>query len=114
MPTFTQIADTAAQDAVDDPDDFDPASDTGAYDPAIASDGLTLDTDLGPVDRVVVERARSGDPSVAMTAAEFVYLLTTLPPTLSAVRPVAAALNVSADALRKRAQGAPITASKLA
>ena len=113
MPAFTQSADPAI-DATDDPDDFDPATDTGAYDPAIASDGLTLDTEFGPVDRVVIERAWAGKDPGPISDAEFAYLLTTLPPSLTAARPVAAALNVSADALRKRAHGAAITARKIA
>jgi len=112
MPALTHTADTVT--GTDDPEDFDPSTDTGAFDPAIASDGLTLDTEFGPVDQVVIERARRGDDSVVMTEAEFFYLLETLPPSLTAARPVAAALNVSADALRKRAQGAPITARKIA
>jgi hypothetical protein len=113
MPAFTQPTGTVSS-AVDDPDDFDPASDTGEYDPQVASDGLTLDTEFGPVDRVVIERAWAGRDPGSITDAEFAYLLTTLPPSLTAARPLAAALSVSADALRKRAQGAPITARKVA
>ena len=115
MLALTHAADLVT--GTDDPDDFDPSTDTGQYDPAIASTGLTLDTEFGPVDLVVIERALRGGhggSSVVMTEAEFAYLLTSLPPSLAAARPVAAALNVSADALRKRAQGAPITARKIA
>lgn len=112
MPALTHAAEIVT--GTDDPRDFDAFGDTGDYDPQIASDGLTLDTEFGPVDRVVIERARRGDHSVVMTEAEFFYLLTVLPPTLTAARPVAAVLNVSADALRKRAQGASITGHKIA
>lgn len=112
MPALTHATDTVT--GTNDPGDFDPHTDTGDYDPQVASDGLTLDTEFGPVDQVVIERARRGDHTVVMTEAEFFYLLDTLPPSLTAARPVAAALNVSADALRKRAQGAPITARKIA
>lgn len=113
MPALAHAADTVT--GVEDPEDFDASTDTGQYDPGITSDGLTLDTEFGPVDRVVIERAlRDDGHTVVMTEAEFAYLLTVLPPTLTAARPVAAALNVSADALRKRAQGAPITGRKIA
>jgi hypothetical protein len=112
MPALTHVADIVT--GTDDPQDFDPSTDSGEFDAAIASDGLTLDTEFGPVDRVVIERARRGDHSVVMTKAEFFYLLTVLPPTLTAARPVAAVLNVSADALRKRAHGEAITARKIA
>lgn len=43
------------------------------YDPAVASDGLTLDTARGPVDLVAVQRALDGHP-VELTEAEFTYL----------------------------------------
>lgn len=43
------------------------------YDPAVASDGLTLDTPRGPVDLVAVQRALDGHP-VKLTEAEFTYL----------------------------------------
>ncbi|HEV2343464.1 MAG TPA: hypothetical protein VGS97_05170 [Actinocrinis sp.] len=113
MLALAHAADTVT--GADDPDDFDASTDSGLYDPAIASDGLTIDTAFGPVDRVVIERAlRDDGHAVVMTEAEFAYLLTVLPPTLTAARPVAAALNVSADAPRKRAHGAPITARKIA
>ena len=44
------------------------------FDASVASDGLTLDTPLGPVDLVAIERARAGRP-VTLTPAELVYLV---------------------------------------
>lgn len=43
------------------------------YDPAICSDGLTLDTERGPVDLVAVQRALDGH-QVELTEAEWTYL----------------------------------------
>jgi hypothetical protein len=43
------------------------------YNPAIPSDGLTLDTDLGPVDLVAVARAKAGH-RVELTEAELTHL----------------------------------------
>lgn len=42
---------------------------SGAYDPAVTSDGLTIDTPAGPVDLVAIDRARHGLP-VALTPAD--------------------------------------------
>lgn len=50
----------------------------GAYDPAVPSDGLTLDTDRGPVDLVAVLRALSGQP-VPLTVADARYAVSLLP-----------------------------------
>lgn len=47
---------------------------SGAYDPRIESAGLTLDTPLGPVDLVAIERAKSGRPT-PLTPADYAYLL---------------------------------------
>ena len=44
------------------------------YDPAIESDGLTLDTPLGPVDLVAVQRVLDGHPIAELTRAEMDYL----------------------------------------
>lgn len=84
----------------------------GLYDPCVESDGLTIDTDLGPVDLVAIERARSGRP-VDLTAAEVAYLFAQLPATLPAARPVAAALDLNAYTVRDRARRA-LTATKVA
>jgi hypothetical protein len=48
------------------------------YDPSIESDGLTLDTPLGPVDLVAVRRVLDGHPIDALTEAEMTYLAETL------------------------------------
>jgi hypothetical protein len=50
----------------------------GQYNPRVASRGLTLDTDLGPVDTVAVDRAEDGQGPVTLTDAEYDVLLTRL------------------------------------
>ena len=42
-------------------------------DPAVASDGMTIDTPQGPVDLVAIQRARAGRP-VQLSEAETAYL----------------------------------------
>lgn len=73
----------------------------GLYDPAIRSDGLTVDTPLGPVDTVAIERALAGRP-VDLTAAEVAYLFAHMTPAHDMVRPVATALNLHPDTVRSR------------
>lgn len=46
---------------------------SGPWDPSVESLGLTVDTDLGPVDLVVIARHRAGR-RVALTIAERAYL----------------------------------------
>ena len=82
------------------------------YDPAIESDGLTLDTPLGPVDLVAVQRVLDGHPIDALTEAEMTYLATTLgyaprlrngyEPEHDTRRRVAESLDISAPALSTR------------
>ena len=48
------------------------------FDPAIESDGLTVDTPLGPVDLVAVQRVLDGHPIESLTEAEVTYLANTL------------------------------------
>jgi hypothetical protein len=79
----------------------------------IASDGLTVDTCLGSVDTVAIDRVLAGR-SVDLTAAEVVYLFTVLPATMPAVRPVAAALDLSPYTVRDRARRGALTATKVA
>lgn len=50
------------------------------YDPTIESDGLTLDTPLGPVDLVAVQRVLDGHPVEALTEAEMTEVLRRLGP----------------------------------
>ena len=50
----------------------------GRYDPRIASRGLTLDTDLGPVDTVALDPAEDGRGPVFLTEAERDVLFTRL------------------------------------
>ena len=79
----------------------------------VASDGLTLDTALGSVDTVAIDRVLSGRP-VALTAAEVAYLFALLPATLPAARPVAAALDLSPYTVRDRARRTALTATRVA
>lgn len=51
---------------------------SGVHDPDQPSDGLTVDTPLGPVDLIAVDRARRGWPT-PLTIADRAYLLATLP-----------------------------------
>jgi hypothetical protein len=51
-----------------------PPPTTDRFDPSVASDGMTIDTALGPVDLIAIERARAGRP-VTLTPAEAAYLL---------------------------------------
>ncbi|SRR5579884_847420 len=92
--------------ATDGPDEPALPGASGVYDPDVDSDGLTVDTDLGPVDLVAIERARAGRP-VDLTAAEVAYLLAHLPGTYAAARPVAVALGVCTDTVLRRSRRTP-------
>jgi hypothetical protein len=82
------------------------------YDPAIESDGLTLDTPLGPVDLVAVQRVLDGHQVETLTEAEMTYLADTLghAPRLrngyetehDTRRRVAESLDITAPALSQR------------
>lgn len=83
----------------------------GEYNPRIASRGLTLDTDLGPLDTVAVDRAFDGRGPISLNAAELDALtnrLAALPVVRrsanepSHLRAVAAAIEVPRDWLAKR------------
>lgn len=50
----------------------------GQYNPRVASRGLTLDTDLGPVDTVAIDRAEDAHGPVSLTQAELDVLATRL------------------------------------
>jgi hypothetical protein len=75
--------------------------------------GLTLETELGPVDTVAIERALTGRP-VNLTAAEVAFLFELLPPSMPAARPVAAALDLSPYTVRDRARRRALTATRVA
>jgi hypothetical protein len=117
-PSMT-VTDTMTLPSADDLCDPDALTASGSqpstaslYDPDVASSGLTLDTELGPVDLVAVERARAGRP-VDLTAAEVAHLLETLPRSYAAARPVATALGVSAGTVLRRSRRA-LTGRKIA
>lgn len=52
---------------------------TEPIDTSVDSDGMTIDTERGPVDLVAIEQARAGRP-VQLTAAETAYLFRHLRP----------------------------------
>jgi hypothetical protein len=66
-----------------------PAQLERAYDPAVPSDGATLDTEHGPVDLVAVHRALAGQP-VPLTKADAAYAISLLPASCGTAVEVAA------------------------
>jgi hypothetical protein len=78
------------------PADFEPASDSAdpdeQWDAGIESDGLTLDTELGPVDLVAVQHALWGLP-VSLTVAEQAWIA--LPQGYGVRRRAAIALGIN-------------------
>jgi hypothetical protein len=73
----------------------------GAYDPAVTSDGLTLDTPNGPVDLVAVERVRFGEVT-PVTLADIRYIVGQLPDgQLEHVEPVAAGLGIGVEGVKR-------------
>lgn len=67
---------------------------SGAYDASVESDGLTIDSPLGPVDLVAVERAAAGRRTPT-TPAEREYVIDLLARGIVTGRTVAAGLGVS-------------------
>jgi hypothetical protein len=78
-----------------------PAQLERAYDPAVPSDGATLDTPYGPVDLVAVTRALTGQ-AVPLTRADAAYAISLLPASCgTAVEVAAVGLGVSPDAVQR-------------
>lgn len=76
-------------------------SERHAYDPAIESAGMTLDTDRGPVDLVAVDRALSGQP-VAPTLADVAPVVSLLPTGYGPqVEDAAMGLGISTEAVQR-------------
>lgn len=74
-----------------------------SYDRSIPSDGLTIDTDRGPIDLVVIERALSGLP-VRPSRAEAIRLAELLPMgDRTVAQRVADATGVTVKAVLRRA-----------
>jgi hypothetical protein len=72
-----------------------------AYDPAVPSDGATLDTDRGPVDLVAVTRALAGIPT-DLTVSEAAYAISLLRASSgTAVEVAAVGLGVSPAAVQR-------------
>jgi hypothetical protein len=73
------------------------------YDPAIHSDGLTVDSGRGPVDLVVIERALRGLP-VRPTGAETTHLAALVPlDDRTVAQRIADATGVTLEAVLRRA-----------
>ncbi|SRR5579884_3214819 len=72
-----------------------------AYDPDVASDGLTVDTPSGPVDLVAVERVQEGRLT-PVTLADVRYAVAQLPDGLAnRVEPLAAGLGITRDGVER-------------
>lgn len=77
------------------------ARNAGAYDPAVPSDGLTLDTGRGPVDLVAVWRALAGRP-VPLTVADARYAVSLLPVSYGVpVEKAARGLGIAPEAVQR-------------
>jgi hypothetical protein len=71
------------------------------YDPAVPSDGLTLDTDRGPVDLVAVWHVMNGVP-VRLTDADEAYVVGLIAASPGmVVTPVARAMRKSNETLKR-------------
>lgn len=73
---------------------------SGAYDPDQPSDGLTLDTPLGPVDLVAVDRILSGR-AVPLTPADRAYVLGRVRPDYPSLTAAAMALGITRDSVAR-------------
>jgi hypothetical protein len=73
------------------------------YDPAIASDGLTLDTPAGPVDLIAIERVLAGRPGDPLTEAEYAYLAALGKPRRTATRQAAAPVRPDQSTTARKA-----------
>lgn len=71
------------------------------FDRTVSSDGLTIDTDRGPVDTVALDRVRRG-MRTAITRAESVVLNAEITYDLEAELLLAEGLGISHDSVRKR------------
>lgn len=71
------------------------------YNRSVASDGLTVDTDRGPVDTVAVDRVRRGIRT-SITRAESAVINAELDYSIDAELLLAEGLGVSHDSVRKR------------
>lgn len=72
-----------------------------AYDPAVPSDGLTLDTPRGPVDLVAVARALLGIPT-PLTQADTAHIVSLLPATHgTAVDNAARGMQITSAAVQR-------------
>jgi hypothetical protein len=74
---------------------------SGVYDPSVESaGGFTIDTQLGPVDLVAIERARSGRPT-PLTPADYAYLIANHPTDVESLEITAEALGIRGDSIRR-------------
>lgn len=72
-----------------------------AYDRTVPSDGLTIDTDRGPVDTVALDRVRRGFRTT-ITRAESAVINAEITYNDEAERLLADGLGISQDSVRKR------------
>lgn len=72
---------------------------SGVYDPAVESDGLTIDTPTGPVDLIAIDRALAGR-RVALTPAERDYAVS-IARTVAELRAVSVALGMHPETIER-------------
>lgn len=100
MPTTTNTAAAVTRLCQRRPHPGRRATTPELYDPDIASDGLSVDSPLGPVDLVAVERVLAGRPA-PLTLADLAYLYAHRPPAHEHIETVAAALGVRPDTVKR-------------
>lgn len=91
-----------------------PAPRRRPQDTAIPSDGLTLDTAHGPADLVVAWRLLAGQPTPATLADTTLAYRLAKGGTITAARPLAAALGVNESTARRGIDRAKAAAAKQA
>lgn len=75
---------------------------SGVYNPSQPSDGLTIDTPLGPVDLVAVGHVLAGR-RVPLTPADRAYVLEQVPTDYPSLTAAAAALGITRDSVERAA-----------
>lgn len=91
-----------------------PAPKRRGADRAIPSDGLTVDTQHGPADLVAVQRLLAGQPVPATLADTTLAYRLAKGGTITAARPLAAALGVNESTARRGIDRAKAAAAKQA
>lgn len=91
-----------------------PADHRRPADIAIASDGLTVDTDRGPADLVVAQRLLNGHATPATLADTLLAYRLAAGGTITAARPLARALGVDESTARRGIDRARAAAARVA